>query len=211
MMVGGGPCRCLPLSFARIPRPLHGKTFGAFDASRAPEQFERVQAWAAGYHDGAPSLMLFGSGKGSGKTHLMTAAAVSVILTGKVRPAIDERVQFVLAPRLMAGVTQPETFSDTLESLARHRLLFVDDVGQADEGDPAWLRAKKSDAYFRLINHREMNGLTTVCTSNLESVEQFADVLGEAAADRLLGMCGKQGLVKFSGITSYRLRHLLED
>lgn len=204
-------CRCMALAFAHIPRALHGKTFANFDASRAPVQFQAVSRWTEAWAPGAHSLMLIGAGKGTGKTHLMAAAANQLVLSGKVRPAIDGQVAFALAPDLMAKITG-DAFNDRWLELSRHVLLFLDDVGQADEGDPAWLRAKKRDAWFRLINYRDMNGLTTVCTSNLDSVAKIADVLGEAAADRLLGMCtadGAEGLVKFTGITSYRLRALL--
>ena len=204
-------CQCMTLRFAQIPKPLHGKHFDNFDASIAPTQFEAVKRWADNFAPNGPSLMLFGHGKGTGKTHLMAAAANAVALAAKVSVGTGGQIAFVMAPDLMAGVTSPESFTDRLEDLKRQVVLFIDDVGQADEGDPAWLRAKKRDAYFRLFNHREMHKLTTVCTSNLESIAQFADVLGEAAADRLLGMCGKPGLVKFSGISSYRLRALLDD
>lgn len=200
-----GFCVCMRLAWAGIPQPLRSKRFDNFDAGRVDEQVARVRAWVDAFEHGCPSLMLYGFGKGTGKTHLMAAAAHH-IAAHKVQP-LNAGMAFMLAPNVFVNITSDvDKFNADIEKASNARLLFLDDVGQADEGDPAWLRAKKRDAYFRLINHRETNGLTTVCTSNLETVEQFADVLGEAAADRLLGMCGKPGLIKFSGIKSYRLR-----
>lgn len=203
-------CLCHWLGLVGLPKALNSKRFDDFDASRAGEQLRRVREWADNYHDGIHSLLLYSDGKGTGKTHLLSAAAVQVIRRHKYTSATLERTRFVLAPRFFEDMTSnPEAFSDRLDRAMRCDLLFIDDVGQGDEGDPAWLRAKKRDAYFRLFNHREMHGLTTAATSNLDTIAKFADVLGEAACDRFMGMCGKAGRIKFDGITSYRLREEL--
>ncbi len=196
---------CTCTFMAAVPAQLRGKRFDNFDAGRAPEQLGRVRAWADGYTDGCRSLILFGSGKGTGKTHLMAAAANQVIAAR--RHTDFNQAVFALAPTMLAGIANEQ--SPILDRATKAVVLFLDDVGQGDEGDPAWLRAKKRTAYFRIIDHRDAGGLTTVCTSNMETVEQFADVIGEAATDRLFGMCGKAGLVQFGGIPSYRLRELL--
>jgi DNA replication protein DnaC len=203
-------CLCWWLSSVGIPKALHGKHFDNFDVDRAFSQYRRVVSWVDGYRDGCHSLMLLGGGRGTGKTHLMAAAAIEVIRKHKRSSKAMQGTRFLLSPAFFADITtNPEGFGDRLDEAARARLLFVDDVGQADEGDPAWLRAKKRDAWFRLINHRDMNGLTTVATTNLETIPQIADVVGEAGASRLLGMCGSAGLVKFEGISDYRLRELV--
>lgn len=200
-------CLCHWLSLVGMPKALHGKRFDTFTAGRADSQLERVIAWAENYHDGVHSLLLYSDGKGTGKTHLMSAAAIRVIRHHKRSSRDLEATRFYLAPRLFEDITSnPEAFNDRLDTAMRATLLFLDDVGQGDEGDPAWLRAKKRDAWFRLFSHREMQGLTTVATSNLDSVAKLADVLGEAATDRFMGMTGKPGRIKFDGITSYRLR-----
>lgn len=200
-------CVCRLVAISTVPTHLRSKRFSGFDVSRAPEQVRQVRAWADAYADGCHSLILFGSGKGTGKTHLMAAAALQVIASRRHRDFGE--VSFTLAPSMLADIAQTHERNEQMVRAAKAIVLFLDDVGQGDEGDPTWLRAKKRSAYFRLINAREMGGLTTVCTSNLETIEQFADVVGEAATDRLFGMAGRAGLVKFNGIPSYRLRELL--
>ncbi len=183
---------------AAMPADLRGKTFANFDDGRADDQRDRARGWAAAYAAGTHSLLLYGKGKGTGKTHL--AAAIANSLLG------DVPLLFVTAMDLTGRMQDPKEVGPLIEAATAVDLLFVDDLGQADEGDPKWLRAMKQQTWFQILNRREMAGLATVGTSNLDSPEDITAALGEAATDRLFGMCGPAGLIRFPEMPSYRLR-----
>lgn len=183
---------------AAIPNDLRAKSFANFDTGRADEMRDRAQDWMEAFKPGCHSLLLYGNGKGTGKTHL--AAAIANALLGEV-PLL-----FVTAMDLVGQMQDYREANGLIEAAATVDLLFVDDLGQADSGDPGWLRAKKQQTWFQILNRREMGGLTTVGTSNLAKPSDFGTALGEAATDRLLGMCGPAGLLRFPEIPSYRLR-----
>lgn len=189
------------LDGAEIPVDLHGRTFDSFDPSRAPEQFRRVMIWATGIVAGTVthSLLLYGPGKGAGKTHLAASAANLIVQ--------HKPVLFAVGPDVAARtVDQPQEAERLIEQMTKAPVLFVDDLGQADDGMAKWRRSAAQQTWFRVLNAREQAGRPLCVTSNLASPGEFARSIGEAPASRLFGMCKAVGTVSFDGLTDYRLK-----
>lgn len=197
-------CECQKAELRRqkldrlFPSALRACTFAGFDASTAPDQFAQAKAWAEGFNPMAQSLLLYGLDKGVGKTHL--AASIGNYLLDRTE------LMFAVVPDIFGRIFDGRR-GDEAEILAEMSdvpLLILDDLGQAEEGDPEWKLAEKRQFYFRLLNHREQNRLPVIVTSNLHRMEQFRFAMGDAACSRLFGMV-KANKVKFQGIPDYRL------
>lgn len=209
------PCACRPINLERerlrrlmdgadIPADLQGRTFDTFDTSLAPQQFERAVAWANGIIAGTlnHSLMLYGKGKGQGKTHLAAAAANMIV---QHKPAL-----FVVGPDMADQVIEQHDQAARLVSqMIGAPVLFVDDLGQADDGQARWKKSATQQLWFRVLNAREQGGRPICVTSNLASPADFMKSIGDAGASRLFGMCGRAGAVEFKGINDYRLRDFM--
>lgn len=174
---------------SEIPTGLRGKTFDSFQHRRAREQYAICREWATGFNVGHnwKGLLLYGQHKGTGKTHLMAAIANTLI---------DKEVSvlFVAAPEWFARMRSDLDHAEgKIEALATVPVLLLDDIGQ--ERPTEWTK----EAYFRVLNARELSRLPTVATTNCRDL---APVIGEASASRLIGMTR---LVKFDGIKDFRI------
>ena len=136
---------------------------------------------------------LFLSGPtGTGKTHLAVAVLQESLLKGHsglfvTMPDFLDEIKSSFAP----GAEK----SDIMNEAKKTSLLVLDDVGTEKLTDFV------AEQMFTLINHRYVNKLPTIITSNLD-ISALADRIGPRVSSRLREMC--------SGITlngaDYRVR-----
>lgn len=102
-------------------------------------------------------------GYGSGKTHLAAAIAHRVLVRGI-------ETLFLTVPDLLDWLrfsydAPDSTFEQRFEEIRNVRLLVLDDLGT--QNATAWAEEK----LFQILNHRYVNRLPTVVTTNLDLVE----------------------------------------
>lgn len=149
-----------------------GMTFDAFRPGDGDQgkMLAAVRAWAA---EPSGFLCLLGS-RGRGKTHLAVSALRA--WCARSRPA-----RFVVVAdwldRLQATMANGaiETREQVIAPVQRAPLLVLDDYGA--ERDTAW----RGEELFKLINHRYVQALPTVLTTNLSPGQ-----MDERTASRLL-------------------------
>ena len=119
-------------------------------------------AWlaATGYANNPRGWLVFEGVFGCGKTHLALGIAHHAIYKKGIK------VKFFTATGLLdeikATFNNPDTNTeDVLDSIQNAQLLIVDDYGV--ESPTQWAREK----LFQILNHRHLNRLPTVITTNL--------------------------------------------
>ncbi len=116
---------------------------------------------AADYARDPQGWLLFQGTYGSGKTHLAAAIANDCLARG-------QDVIFMTAPDLLDhlrstfGPDSNVEYDDLFEQVRTTRLLILDDLGA--ESPTAWAQEK----LYQLINHRYLNRLNTVVTTNID-------------------------------------------
>lgn len=130
------------------------------------------------------SLLFFGP-NGVGKTHL--AEAVANRFLGK------DTVLFIVSPEffleLRKALNQSKDKYKILDFAKKSKLLVLDDVGA--ERSSEWVQ----ETMFILINHRYLNKLPTIITTNL-TLDELNRHLGRRVVSRLIEMCR---CIKMSG------------
>ena len=173
-------------------KALQDKTFGAFSVEddrqqqhardRAKEFADRPEGW----------LVLLGS-CGTGKTHL--AAAI-----GNRRLELGEPAVFIVVPDLLDHLrasfspNSETTFDELFESVRQAPLLILDDLGT--QTSTSWATEK----LFQILNHRYMNRLPTVITTNVP-LDELGDRLASRMADPELSI-----VVSMAGTDLHRAR-----
>lgn len=149
------------------------KTFDGFRA-KTPAQRQCLAAAQAYAQQPTGWLVLIGP-NGDGKTHLAAAIA-------NARLAAGQPVLFVVVPDMLDHLRQtfaPQSevrFDELFEQVRTHPLLILDDMGA--ESSTAWAAEK----LFQIVNHRYVQVLPTVITSNVAQ-SQFAPRLGVRIGD----------------------------
>jgi DNA replication protein DnaC len=196
---------------ANLPPKYLSKTFDNFKSERQPKAYEATKQYAG------RSVVLFSpageKGYGIGKTHLVCALANHLIAT-KEAAYFDKHgiiqvnpcpVYFTNEPDLMGRIRETynggsptskyyETEESIYRSLDKFPLLIIDDVGKNRPRDLSFIQG----VYYRIINRRYDTEKPTVLTTNLIA-DEIEEHIGGACADRLIEMCGKQGLIKMAG------------
>ncbi len=130
---------------------------------------------------------------GLGKTHLLSALAMHLIMQGK-------QVLMVNDSDIIAELRQSQFDEEGMEKaiglVENAEVLIWDDLGKAKTTD--WVL----NQYYRIINYRYRKQLPT-CFSTNEDLDTLVDKVGDAAASRLYAMC-KGRLVCVEG-PDYRL------
>ena len=138
---------------------IHGRT-NEKDANKSLEvAFQSAKSFAA-----HPNGWLFLTGKfGCGKTHLAAAIANEILKNGT-------RTLFLTVPDLLdwlryAFSGKDTTFEERFSEIREVPFLVLDDLGT--QNSTPWAEEK----LFQIINHRYVNHLPTVITSNLDIAE----------------------------------------
>lgn len=186
------------------------KTFDNFDSQLQPEAFKYLTHW----NFGKSCILTSGKIYGIGKTHLV-AALVNKLITGKrsaiivgevskgvykVRCQVYITTETALLARIRATFDNDKTESEesVYKKLSRYALLIIDDVGKVRPRDYSFLQG----IYFRIIDERYNLKQDIIITTNLAG-KDLENHIGGACSDRLIEMCGHDGIIKMSG-ESYR-------
>lgn len=198
-----------------IPRGLHASRFADLDPDYQKALQRVCQGWAESFAlespGESPSLMLYSSGPGVGKTTLMACIANHVIDTWKGAPRQAKcPVTFVSGPGLVRrvratynipdGDVTHEREEDVYRALQGVRLLMLDDVGKEQ---PRTYRAVR-EMYWHIVDERVKAGLPVVLNSRLPLTgpDSLEDLMGVDTVNRLYGMCRGE-IYEIEGI-SYR-------
>ncbi len=138
---------------------IHGRT-NEKDSNKSLEvAFQSAKSYAS-----QPNGWLYLTGKfGCGKTHLAAAIANEIIKSGT-------RTLFLTVPDLLdwlrfAFAGEDTTFEERFSEIRDVPFLVLDDLGT--QNSTPWAEEK----LFQIINHRYVNHLPTVITSNLDIAE----------------------------------------
>ena len=135
---------------------------------------------------------------GTGKTHLAVALMNELIREKRV-PCL-----FVTIPELLDNLRGTyddpnRDIDDWMEAVKNADFLVLDDLGS--EKATAWVQER----LFVIINHRYLESLPTVITSNTRPIN-LPRQLGERTASRIFSMCTG---IEFEG-ADYRYKKRLE-
>lgn len=142
--------------------------------------------------------LYLGGGVGTGKTHLAVALMNELIREKRV-PCL-----FVTIPELLDNLRGTyddpnRDIDDWMEAVKNADFLVLDDLGS--EKATAWVQER----LFVIINHRYLESLPTVITSNTRPIN-LPRQLGERTASRIFSMCTG---IEFEG-ADYRYKKRLE-
>jgi DNA replication protein DnaC len=189
---------------ARIP----GAFCGVSLSSGLPIEGQTAAAalladFAAGFREDrhTPGVMLLG-GTGRGKSRFASAAANTVIDEYPISEAdaLDCGKKGIVCDQHRISPVRFASFTETVstmraeisaggaayrveERLKRARLLVLDDLGTERLSEYA------AEVLFRIVDHREKEGLPMIITSNMTTPERMRGHLGERIFSRLNGMC----------------------
>lgn len=166
-------------------------TFAAFDGG-VPGVANALTAARRFAADPAGWLVLYGK-TGLGKTHL--AAAIANDLLGRDVPVVFQVVPALLDHfRSTFNPGSDVSYDDLFAAVKAARVLVLDDLGA--ESETSWAR----DKLFQLVDHRYIQRLPTVITTNL----RLEDFKNARVADRVFDQ-GLSTAVAMVG-RSYRQR-----
>ena len=173
------------LACARVPERLKHCTFSTYrTASLAPDVLKAKGMSMAALEDGN-SLILAGS-SGVGKTHLAAAMVNGRVESGKA-------ALFISVPELLDDLRKAISSgksSDAMDAVKKSEFLAMDDLGA--ERLTEWV----GERLYMIVNHRYLNGLQTIITTNSENAAELVLRLGdqgERIVSRLVEMgawCG---------------------
>jgi DNA replication protein DnaC len=196
------------------------KTFENFEVTFHRKSVQKCKEYAEAFDyrgKGLPSLILYSSVPGVGKTHLLEAIGNHIIsawdgdphsaimpilfLSG---PGLVRRIRATYNRRETREGPPPETEADIYEQLRGIPLLMLDDVGKEKPSDFT------REVYWYIIDERVKNRLPVALTSRLPlepkgpKGDSLVQLMGEDTVDRLYGMTG--GVVIDMPGPSYRRR-----
>jgi DNA replication protein DnaC len=199
-----------------LPLHLQNTRFSDLDQTYNPNAQQLCRDWADNFNlddpKGLPSLVLYSSEPGVGKTTLL-ACITNYILDNWAGDVADRRcpIRFISGPDLVRRIRATydirkddnihEREEEVYKELAGRPLLLLDDVGKERASDFT------RETYWYIINERLAAGLPVVLNTrlSLQSEGGLKTLMGVDTVDRLYGMCqGK--VVEITG-TSYRRLH----
>ncbi len=195
-VVDGKVCDCVKRITSKrayyssgLGKALEGQTFESFDMryyagttksgfsvkELMEDVFEHCKNYAEQFSAGAESLLMIG-GAGLGKTHLASSIAHTVLAKGY--NVVYESAQNIVNSFESARFGRDNTV-DT-EKYNTCDLLIIDDLGTE------FITPFSVSVYFNLLNHRIINGLSTIVTTNM-SLKEIEINYKERIYSRLLG------------------------
>lgn len=151
------------------------KTFAAYETNDPESKNAKVQAMKAFM---THSNLILAGKRGTGKTHLAIAIALSAIKHG--RQAIFRLVNDLLEE--LRKSVRDNDFADLIERFKQVDLLILDDLGK-ERSTQAGL-----DYLYQIIDYRYRNKLQTVITTNAKSIDELEKW---GAPEYLTPMCSR--------------------
>lgn len=171
------------MSMSELPRRLGRFTFQSFDEMASGSSKEAKLAaveFASAYlrRPGDGEGIVFSGASGVGKSHLAVAIIQSLMAMGV--PCLFKTVPGLLesARRAFDDPERPDVFGTAKGA----EVLVLDDLGA--ERPTEWAQER----LFDLINHRYVDGLSLVATTNL-GPDELSPRIGYRTVSRLMEMC----------------------
>ena len=174
------PCVCArQAQAAKLQRALppleHGMTFARFELDAAGRKAHQVaQRFAADPWAAKPFLTLTGLSQ-RGKTHLALSIANDLLDRGE--PVYVENVPALLDQ--LRGGYEDGRFAATLARVKSAPILVLDDLGAESQGPgsgDAFAATWAQDKLYQIIDHRMVQQLPTIVTTNLTRAQLPARV-----------------------------------
>lgn len=210
-------CKCIPIR-NNIRRMLRSGlkniiTDYTFDGYEVTEPWQAKLKDAVMSYAANPDGWLFiGGQSGCGKTHLCTATCRDYLLAGKEVRYMMWRDDVV---PLKAAVNDDEEYRKLIDPYKRAEILYIDDLFKTGEerdykaGINRKMRPTVGDinVAFEIINHRYVNKMTTIITSEL-SVDDIIDI-DEAVGGRICERAKKSISIPKDRSKNYRTRNVM--
>jgi DNA replication protein DnaC len=201
------PCECREqkiidrlIKHSGLTDELKLKSFSGFKITKATKaMFDIAYGYAKDFskiRNERPNGVAFTGTVGTGKTHLLAAIANN-LLTRRVP------VLFINTPSLLAELLTAQFSEDRSEMERKIGLVSNVDVAIFDDLAKEKVSEWGQTQYYRIINHRYLEGLPTLFSSNCDW-DLLADKLGEATMSRLYEMT--RGRVANIKTYDYRLK-----
>jgi len=201
------PCECREqkiidrlIKHSGLTDELKLKSFSGFKITKATKaMFDIAYTYAKDFNkirNERPNGVAFTGTVGTGKTHLLAAIANN-LLTRRVP------VLFINTPDLLAELLTAQFSEDRSEMERKIGLVSNVDVAIFDDLAKEKISEWGQTQYYRIINHRYLEGLPTLFSSNCDW-DQLVDKLGEATISRLYEMT--RGRVANIKTYDYRLK-----
>jgi DNA replication protein DnaC len=169
---------------SRLPDHLRGEAFLDVEHGGHGEQTAATKAlrlWIEHFvqPEHRPRAPILFGGTGRGKTHLLTLTGMTLIRRHLTNVYYCSAVELIAALKdAMGDGGVPEVLRRSLEA----ECLVLDDLGAERGTDYA------VEQLYRLVDHREREGLPIIAATNLRPAE-WPDQFGSRTASRLMGLC----------------------
>ncbi len=155
-----------------------------FEKFKATAQWqEKAKEIAAGYAKTPDAWFLICGQSGSGKTHLCTAICRKLLLAGKQVVYMSWRQDVA---EIKAASLDSESRAKQMAELKTAEYLYIDDLYKMGAAVDGSIKPTSSDVSiaFEIINHRYINKLPTIVSSELMPAELLA--IDEATGGRII-------------------------
>lgn len=195
-----GNCECWTArqSIRRMQKSGLGNVIGkyTFPLYKAETEWQKtIKATAEAFlQDDQAQWFFIGGASGSGKSHICTAICRNLLATKTVHYMMweDESVE------LKGMITDAESYFPRLNRLKEVDVLYIDDFfsgrkkrknakGEIEVALPTFADVRLAR---EIINHRYVNGKTTIISSEWKS-DEIADEIDVALGGRIIEKCGK--------------------
>ena len=169
------------LKSARLPERLVGCTFETYRTAGLSQDILKAKGMALAAVSDGNSLILSG-GSGVGKTHLAAAMVNARVNSGK-------SALFVPVPDLLDDLRSAVSTgkgSGAMDAVKKAEFLALDDLGA--ERLTEWV----GERLYMIVNHRYLNRLQTVITTNAENIVDLVSRLGDQG-QRIVSRLGEMG------------------
>jgi DNA replication protein DnaC len=183
---------------------IRGMTFDAFKTETSWQK--TVKDGAMKYVSNPEGWLLFCGQSGSGKTHLCTAVSRDRLYAGVAVRYMPWRDK--VAELKSLSLDAPRR-GEIISAYKNAELLFLDDLFKTGRGSDGAARPTAADIglAFEIVNHRYINHLPTVVSTELTPQELVG--IDEALGSRIIEAAGENVFVISRDINrNYRLRNI---
>ncbi len=169
------------LQSARLPERLLGCTFDSYRTMGLSPDILKAKGMAMAALSDGNSLLISG-GNGVGKTHLAAAMVNARVNSGK-------SALFVPVPDLLDDLRSAVSAgkgNGAMDAVKKAEFLAMDDLGAERITD--WV----GERLYMIVNHRYLNRLQTVITTNAENIVDLISRLGDQG-QRIVSRLGEMG------------------